>query len=85
MRLIPTKCPNCGAAIEIDVDNDKYMCKYCRQTFVDADFKRTYNVNENINRTIDETEIKKQETKQISLLVALLIMVIALIFAGIIF
>lgn len=78
MRLIPTKCPNCGAAIEIDVDNDKYMCKYCRQTFVDADFKRTYNVNENINRTIDESKIEKEKTLRI-MVISCVVMIIAML------
>lgn len=59
MKLIPTKCPNCGASIEIDALQDSYRCDYCHTNFTDADFKRV-----EINKTehvIDEAKIKEQE------------------------
>ena len=64
MKLIPTKCPNCGASIEIDVTQNTYKCEYCRTTFTDADFKRV-EINQTItNKNIDEAEVQKQKTDQ---------------------
>ena len=38
MELIETKCPNCGAKLEIPLDADKVTCEYCGSEFaIDRD------------------------------------------------
>lgn len=59
MKLIPTKCPNCGASIEIDALQDSYRCDYCHTTFTDADFKRV-EINKT-ERIVDEAKIREQD------------------------
>ncbi len=33
MSIIEAKCPNCGAPIELNTDNDACYCEYCKTPF----------------------------------------------------
>ncbi|WP_135358354.1 TFIIB-type zinc ribbon-containing protein [Lactimicrobium massiliense] len=52
MRLIKTKCPNCGADLTVDLDNLQLYCQYCgAKLMIDVD-------------NIDDLLIEKEHTKQ---------------------
>ena len=34
MPLLPCKCPNCGAELEVDKSNETAVCKYCDTPFI---------------------------------------------------
>lgn len=43
MKLVETKCPNCGAALQVEKRNKKVKCDYCNSTFL-LDDENTINV-----------------------------------------
>lgn len=44
IRLVPAKCPNCGAQLELDDNLKKTQCKYCRTTIIVDDAIEKYQV-----------------------------------------
>ena len=34
MSIIEAKCPNCGAPLKIDTDNDASYCEFCKTPFI---------------------------------------------------
>ena len=59
IRLISLKCPECGAALQIESDRKTAFCSYCGAKVI------VHNENEHIFRNIDEAEIKQTETDRI--------------------
>ena len=43
MKLVETKCPNCGAALQVEKRNKKVKCDYCNSTFL-LDDENTINI-----------------------------------------
>ena len=48
MKLIPARCPSCGADIEVNKDNETTKCKYCETRIIIDDA-----IDEAKNITID--------------------------------
>lgn len=60
MKVIPMKCPECGATIQVEEGRNKCFCTYCgTQLYFDDEVKRE--VHEHIHHEIDEAEIRKAE------------------------
>lgn len=34
MKIIATKCPHCGASLNLDIENKQAMCEFCRSSFI---------------------------------------------------
>ena len=47
MPLLPCKCPNCGAQLEVDKSNEAAVCKYCNTPFIVEKAINNYNINNN--------------------------------------
>ena len=62
VNLISLKCPECGAALNIEAGRKQCFCSYCgAKILIDNDHEYTY-------REIDEAEIKKAEvTREVEL------------------
>lgn len=58
VKLISVKCPECGAALDIEEDRKEAFCSYCGTKVL------LYNENEYIFRHVDEAEVKQAETDQ---------------------
>lgn len=58
IKMIPVKCPECGASIEIDKERSFGFCSYCGSKVI------INNENEQIIRNIDEAAIKKSEVEK---------------------
>lgn len=43
MKLVETKCPNCGAALQVEKSSKKIKCEYCNSTFI-LDDENTINI-----------------------------------------
>lgn len=57
IKLIPVKCPQCGAVIDVEEGRKQLFCSYCGvSVLVD-------NNNEHIIRHIDEASIKQSEVE----------------------
>lgn len=59
VRIIPIKCPECGAEQGIEEGRTQAFCSYCGTKFM------INNENEQIFRTIDEARIKENETDRL--------------------
>lgn len=65
MKIHKLSCPNCGAALDLNVEEREYVfCAYCGQKFFVDNEKKEYTFNQNvnvthINRIIDEAKIAK--------------------------
>lgn len=60
MKVIPMKCPECGATIEVEEGRQKCFCTYCgTQLYLDDEVKRE--VHEHIHHEINEADIRKAE------------------------
>ena len=59
IHTVSIKCPDCGAALDIESTRDTAYCTYCG-----AKIKITYD-NEIVVRHIDDAEIKRAETERI--------------------
>ena len=55
IKLIPVKCPECGASLNAEEGRQQMFCQYCGAKIILS------NDNEYIIRTIDEAGIKKAE------------------------
>ena len=47
MALLPCKCPNCGAELEVDKSNEAAVCKYCNTPFIVEKAINNYNIHNN--------------------------------------
>ena len=80
MKLVETKCLNCGASIDVTETTDKIVCEFCGSAFelenensqVNADYNSEadgYNFElgrqRAINETIRENEIREQKKKNL--------------------
>ena len=59
IRLISVKCPDCGAALQIEEGRQMAFCSYCGAKIL------LHNENEFIHRNIDEAGIKQVENDRI--------------------
>ena len=60
MRLIELKCPNCGAAFQVDADRDFCFCSYCgTKSLIDNGTNRIIHVN--TYHIQDDAKIKEAE------------------------
>ncbi len=55
IKMISVKCPDCGAALQLEEGRQTAFCSYCGAKIL------LHNENEYIYRTIDEAEIKQAE------------------------
>lgn len=53
MKLIPARCPNCGADIEVNKDNQTTKCQYCNSRIIIDDAIAKYKIEVSGNVTID--------------------------------
>ena len=44
MKLIPARCPSCGADIEVNKENETTKCKYCDTRIIIDDAIAKYKV-----------------------------------------
>ena len=51
--MVPAKCPQCGAAIELNEKNDAGVCPYCGTTFVMREAVNNYNTYVTANISAD--------------------------------
>lgn len=67
MALVPTICPNCGATIEVNSENETGTCKYCGTSFVTEkvistqNFSTVHNVTNNITKVINGPEMEEAD------------------------
>ena len=62
MKLVETKCPNCGAALQVEKRNNKVKCDYCNSTFL-LDDENTINVKHmQVGQISEEQEYIKAKT-----------------------
>lgn len=71
IKIVPLKCPQCGASIELNISRKTSFCSYCgTQVFFDDGSRTIYynekkEVTQNINHTkriVDDAEIIKAKT-----------------------
>lgn len=59
IQFVSVKCPECGAALNIEEGREQIFCSYCGTKIM------VHNDNEHIYRHIDEARIKQAETDRI--------------------
>ncbi len=59
IKFVSVKCPECGAALEVEEGREQIFCSYCGSKVI------IENDNEYIYHHIDEAEIKQAETDRI--------------------
>lgn len=59
IQFVSVKCPECGAALNIEEGREQIFCSYCGTKIM------VHNDNERIYRHIDEAGIKQAETERI--------------------
>ncbi len=59
IQFVSVKCPECGAALNIEEGREQIFCSYCGTKIM------VHNDNEHIYRHIDEAGIKQAETERI--------------------
>lgn len=59
IQFVSVKCPECGAALNIEEGREQIFCSYCGTKIL------VHNDNEHIYRHIDEAGIKQAETERI--------------------
>lgn len=52
MSIIPAKCTNCGASLEVDNTKDAAMCPYCGSAFIAEKAINNYNTTNHISADI---------------------------------
>lgn len=62
VKLIPVKCPGCGATLNIEENREQAFCTYCGAKVL------IRNENEDIYRHIDDAQVKQVETERLTLL-----------------
>jgi hypothetical protein len=70
MKVIPLKCPECGATIQVEEGRQKCFCTYCgtQLYFDDGNKTITYHeIKEHTERTIDEARIKEAENERLKM------------------
>jgi len=56
-KLIPAKCTNCGATLEVDSSQQAAICPYCKSAYIVEQAVNNYNINFNSNLNIENTTI----------------------------
>ena len=59
IKMIPVKCPQCGADLTIEEGRQSLYCQYCGAKVI------VQNENEHIYHTIDDAAVKQAETDRI--------------------
>ena len=59
IKLIPVKCPECGASLNAEEGRQQIFCQYCGAKIILS------NDNEYVYRHIDDARIKQAETEQL--------------------
>lgn len=94
-KLVPAKCPSCGATIVVDPDLEACTCEYCGNAFIVQKAVNNYITNNTTNiynKKQDneysvEVEKHKSQTSQVAGMVAIAItttVLVAVIFLSII-
>lgn len=63
MKLIPAKCPSCGANIEVNKDLEKAICQYCGTTILIQDAVEKYKIEFSGEVKVDGIEGKNELLK----------------------
>lgn len=65
IKLVPLSCPNCGASIDVPVDQDFCYCSYCGTKIAinDDSIKKIYINTTTVNRTVDEASIAEAKRR----------------------
>lgn len=56
-RLVPAKCPFCGANLKVHPENKKAVCNYCETEFMIPDAIRNYNLQTDGNVNINDSDV----------------------------
>lgn len=56
-KLIPAKCTNCGATLEVDSSQQAAICPYCKSAYIVEQAVNNYNISFNSNLNIENTTI----------------------------
>lgn len=56
-KLIPAKCTNCGATLEVDGSQQAAICPYCKSAYIVEQAVNNYNISINANLNIENTTI----------------------------
>ena len=62
-KIVPIRCPECGALTNMDYDRKRCFCTYCGTELLFEDGSKTINYNATY-RTIDEARITESENKK---------------------
>ena len=62
-RIVPIRCPECGAQTNMDYDRKRCFCTYCGTELLFEDGSRTINYNATY-RTIDEARITESDNQK---------------------
>lgn len=67
IKLVPLSCPNCGATIDVPVDQDFCFCSYCGTKIAinDDSIKKIIINTTTVNHTIDEASIAETKRRTI--------------------
>ena len=65
MSIIPAKCPQCGANIEVDNTKDAGICKYCGTAFVTEKAINNYTTINNITNNYNISDSTVQAKNEI--------------------
>ncbi len=55
MALVPAKCTNCGANIEVDESKEAGICRYCGTAFITEKAINNYTTNVQVNNNVVQT------------------------------
>ena len=61
MALIPAKCTQCGANIQVNSDYKAGTCPHCGTNFITENAINNYNVNYNVTKIINNTKEKADD------------------------
>lgn len=59
MKIVAAKCPNCGGVLEVDIEKDAAICKYCNTPFIVEKAIENYNITNNYT-TVNNTTINAE-------------------------
>lgn len=86
-KLVPAKCPSCGATVVVDPDLDACTCEYCGNAFIvsKAITNYTTNITNNVtnvyNKKVDnEYSAKISKSKSDAIIMVALGIAIVIIF-----
>lgn len=71
MKLVPAKCPSCGANIEVNENLEKAICQYCGTTVIIQEAVEKYKIEISGEVKVDGIESKKELLKNAEVLAEL--------------